>query len=699
MLDPEFSIRDDFPPAQYEQWKELAEAALHGASFDKKLVTHTYEGLDLQPVYSRRDQLCEGDVSGLPGSAPFVRGTSAQGAVLTGWDLRQEHATPQLEIANEAILADLEGGVSSLVLVFDRAASIGLDPDDERAADLAGCDGIMAYHVDDFDRTLAKVELPMIGVSLEAGAAILPAAALLVALWRQRQISPAEVRGAFNADPLAVLAREGSLPVALNTALAQMSSLAEWTSENAPQVTAVSVDTSPYHHAGATAAQDLAFAMATAVQYLRSMTAAGIEVDAAAKQILFRMSLGTHHFLSIAKLRAGRRLWARIVGASGGSEESAAMHVHARTSERVFTRHDPYVNLLRNTVAVFAAGIGGAEAITSLPFDYATGQTDNFSRRVARNTGLILQEESHLHRVIDPAGGSWFLENLTDQVAEKAWGIFQEIERQGGMSTVLESGWVAEQIDAAFALRAKDIATRKEGITGVSEFPNLEEERIEHPPLDLQKLRHIASQKIQSLRNKEVSPLFESQSFASAIDAAVEGATIGQLAQGFGFHQESASITPLETHRFAQPFEELRDAGEAWQTAHGRRPAVFLANMGPVAHHTGRANYAKGFFEAGGFEVVVNEGFADAEAAKQAFVESGATIAVICSSDKLYPDFVPGVAALLKAAGARTVVLAGKPGPNEEAWRAAGVDRFIFISCNVLATLRELLEEEGVIAS
>ncbi len=697
MLDPEFSIRDDFPPVQYEQWKKLAEAALHGAPFDKKLVTHTYEGLDLQPVYSRKDQLGEGDVSGMPGLPPYVRGTSALGAVLSGWDLRQQHASPQLAVANEAILADLEGGVSSLVLVFDRAASAGLDPDDKRAANLVGCEGLMAYHVDDLEQALSGVQLAMIGVSLEAGAAFLPAATLLVALWQRRQLSLTTVKGAFNADPLAVLAREGSLPVSLESALAQMTSLAKWASENTPRVTAVGVDTSPYHHAGATAAQDLAFAIATAVQYLRSMTDAGMEIDAAASQILFRMSLGTHHFLSIAKLRAGRRLWARVVDACGGSAESAAMHVHARTSERVLTKHDPYVNLLRNTVAVFSAGIGGADAITSLPFDYATGQTDNFSRRVARNTGLILQEESHLQRVIDPAGGSWFMENLTDQVAEKAWGIFQEIERQGGMSTALESGWVAEQIDSAFALRAKDIATRKEGITGVSEFPNLEEERIEHPPLDLHDLRESAAERILSLRSEQGS--LSQWTVPAAIEAAAKGATVGQLAEALGFHQETTNITPLVTHRFAQPYEELRDAGDAWQAAHGRRPCVFLANMGPVAHHTARATYAKGFFEAGGFEVITNDGFSDAESATKAFAESDATIAVICSSDKLYPDFVPTVTPKLKAAGARTVVLAGRPGPNEEAWRAAGVDRFIFMSCNVLATLREMLEEEGVLTA
>ena len=340
------------------------------------------------------------------------------------------------------------------------------------------------------------------------------------------------------------------------------------------------------------------------------------------------------------------------------------------------------------------------EAITSLPFDYATGQSDNFSRRVARNTGLILQEEAHLHRVIDPAGGSWFLEKLTDQVAEKGWEIFQQIESQSGIVSALESGWIAAQIDAAFAPRAKDIATRKEGITGVSEFPNLDEQRIPASPIDLAQLRKSAVRRIKGLRNEDMSlspGSIQPQDTAAVIQAASEGASLGQLALALDFHQQTTSVTPLVMHRFAEPYEELRDAGEDWMATHGQRPRVFLANMGSVAHHTARATYAKGFFEAGGFEVVTNEGFADADAAVQEFADSGASIAVICSSDKLYPEIVPEAAAKLKAAGARTVVLAGKPGPNEESWRSAGVDRFIFISCNVLATLREMLEEEGVL--
>ncbi len=481
----EFTLKNDFPPASFDQWRALAEADLKGVSFEQKLVTHTYEGIDIQPLYTRRDQLGEGDEAGLPGSPPFVRGATPLGAVLTGWDLRQEHAHPDLAVTNSTILDDLSGGVTSLLLRFDLAARDGLDADNPLAAEMSGRDGIMAYYVDDLDAALAGVHLNMAGIALDAGAAFLPASAMLIALWRRRNVSSDQVRGAFNADPLGVLAREGRLPISPSAAMSQLTDLAKWTSENYPHVTAVGVNTGPYHHSGATAAQDIAFGVATAVAYLRAMASAGLSIDAAAKQILFNISLGTHHFLAISKLRAARQLWSRVVEACGGSTTAGAMHICARISRRVLTERDPYVNLLRNTVAVFAAGVGGAESITSMHFDAVIGPPSEFSRRIARNTLLILQEEAHLNRVIDPAGGSWFLERLTEQLAEKAWGIFQQIERQGGMLEALKTGWVAGQIESAFAPRAKDISRRKEGITGVSEFPDVREDRVSFRPIDL----------------------------------------------------------------------------------------------------------------------------------------------------------------------------------------------------------------------
>jgi methylmalonyl-CoA mutase len=689
MLDQDFSLRDDFPPVSYDEWRALAEADLQGASFEQKLVTHTYEGIDIQPVYTRRDWPGESDPVGFPGLAPFVRGARPLGAAQTGWDLRQEHADPDLAVTNQAILEDLQGGVTSLLLRLDIAARNGLDPDEPAAAELAGRDGIMVYHVDDLDHALAGAYLDMIGVTLEAGAAFLPAAAMLAVLWRRRGVGPDQARGAFNADPLAVLARDGQLPMSAEEALSQMAGLAALAAKKYPHVTSVRVGTAPYHHAGATAAQDIGFGMATAVEYLRAMTGAGLGVDAAARQILFSVSVGTHHFLAIAKLRAARRLWSQVVGACGGSPAAGAMRLHSRVSKRVLTLRDPYVNLLRNTVACFAAGLGGAEAITSVPFDAVIGPPDAFSRRIARNTLVVLQEEAHMHRVIDPAGGSWYLDWLTDRLAAKAWGIFQEVERAGGMLAAIANGWIAKQIDSAFAPRAKNLARRKEGITGVSEFPNVGERLVTRPAPDRAALGAAAARRVAELRNRQ--PLHD------PFEAAEHGCSIGQMARGLGFHAKTTAIAPLTPHPFAQPFEELRDASDAWQATHGKRPRVFLANMGPVAHHTARATYAKNFFEAGGFEVPGNSGFKDADAAARAFADSGATLAVICSSDQLYATIVPQLAPKLKAAGARSVALAGNPGANEPAWRAAGIDRFIFIKCDVLATLRDLLREEGIL--
>ncbi|QDV41450.1 Methylmalonyl-CoA mutase small subunit [Stieleria neptunia] len=697
----EFSIQDDFPAVDYDQWRALVDKALAGAPFEKKLVLKTYDGLGIQPIYSRRDDSGRDDPMGFPGLATRVRGGRPLGSVQFGWDLRQEFTAPCPAACNQAILADLGGGVTSIQIRLDQAARQGLDPDDTASGGCVGRDGVMVYGVDDWEKLLGDVQLEMITVALDAGAAYFPAATTLMATWKRRGVSPETARAAFNADPLGELARQGSLPSDPQSALSQLSDLARWTSQHYPRVTAVGVDSSPYHDGGASAAQDIALSLATGVEYLRAMTDAGMDVEAAAKQILFRFSLGTEHFQAIAKLRAARWLWSRVLESCDVPEASRSMQIHARTGNRVLTKHDPYVNLLRNSVAVFAAGIGGADAITSVSFDVMAGLPSDFSRRVARNSALVLQEESHLHRVIDPAGGSWFLDQLTEDVAGKAWEIFQETERQGGMLSALTSGWVAKEIAATAAARAKDVATRKRGITGVSEFANVAEEPVVRDAPDLDSLAGEAADRIRDARpaaHQSLSLDAAEDRVAAAVAAASDGATLGQIAAAIGLGRgQSPSITAIEPHRLAEPFDQLRDACDAWQDAHGKRPSVFLANLGPVSHYSGRATWSSNFFAAGGFEVLDSGGFADADAAATAFGQSGASIAVICSSDKLYADVVPAAAAKLKQAGAGSVVLAGNPGDHEQAWRAAGVDRFIFMRCDVLETLRSLLTQVGVI--
>lgn len=715
MIDKELDLSADFPPTSYEQWRELVEAELKGAPFEKKLITRTLEGIDLQPLYTADHWPSADDPTGFPGFAPLTRGSRPLGNARAGWDIRQEHLDPDPAVANRAILGDLAGGVTSIQLRLDAAACTGLDADAREAIGLAGQDGVMVYSIDDLRRVLEGVDLTIAPVSIDAGAAFLPGAALLIALLVERGVAPAGVRCAFNADPLGALLRDGQLDVPLETALGQMADLAAWTARTYPNATAVEVGTGPYHHSGATSTQDLAFAVGTALEYLRAMTAAGLDVDTAARQIVFGVSVGCQFFRAIAKLRALRTMWTKVVTECGGSPEAAAAtRLRSRTSRRVLTSIDPWVNLLRNTVCCFAGAVGGADSITTAPLDAAIGLGDEFSRHLARNTQVILQEESHLNRVVDPAGGSWFLELLSAQLAGKSWNLLREIEAQGGMIQAATSGWVAEQIAAVDSTRERDLATRKLVVTGVSEHPDIREERVVRPKPDYKRLRGEASARLVAWRRDHrgdgapealarvalVGGGALGELTGAAVRAAGSGATIGRMAAALtagAAGAEPARVVALPTRPFAAAFEELRDACDAHVERHARRPSVFLANLGTPAEFIARSTYALNFFQAGGFEGLNNDGFADAAAAASAFTGSGARIAVICSTDRKYEAMLEQVAPALKAAGARTVVLAGFPGANEARYRAAGVDRFIYIRCDVLGTLRDLLREEGVI--
>jgi len=716
MIEKEFNVASDFPPVSYAEWRASVLTDLKGVPFEKKLIHRSLEGFDIEPLYTVNDWPSDRDSSGFPGFLPLTRGSRVSGHTTNGWDIRQEHLHPNPGAANKAILEDLEDGVTSIQLRLDAAACMGLDADAREAVELCGKDGAMAYSLGDFESVLDGVQLEIAPASIEGGAAFLPTAALLVALLRQRKLDPANVRCTFNADPLGALMSGGQLNTPLDVALDQMADLAVWTATHYPTAAAVRVSTAAYHHAGANSTQDLAFAMATAVEYLRAMTGAGLDVNAAARQIGFGVSIGCLFFQAIAKLRALRQMWAKIVTASGGNEDAArSTHVQVRTSRRVLTRRDPWVNLLRNTVCCFAGAVGGADSITTAPLDAAIGLSDEFSRHLARNTQIILQEESHLNRVIDPAGGSWFLESFTDRLAAEAWKLLQAIEDRGGMIRATLDGWVAQQIRTVEAVREKNIATRKQIVTGVSEHPDAREEPFSRPNPDFIRLRAEASTRLVAWRRDHpcsgalatlVAVAVDTSRAAGAlteatVKAAEAGATLGQLSAALTSAQDrekAARVEPLAIHPYAAAFEELRDASDQFAARSTKRPLVFLANMGAQVDFIARATYALNFFQAGGFQVINNDGFSDPSAAAAAFDQSDSRIAVICSSDKRYEQVAEETARRLKSSGARTVILAGNPGANEAKYRAAGIDRFIFVRCDVLNTLQELLHEEGVLS-
>jgi len=681
-----------------DSWRTLAQKDVGDVPLEKRLTARLYEGIDVKPLYARDDSSSAmSNAAGYSGVFPYVRSATPLGNALGGWDIRQEHAHPDPIAINRLILDDLEHGVTSVLLRFDAAGREGMDADDPRAEPLVGVDGCSISAVADLAAAFKGVHLNMIHVSLEAGGAFVPAAAIMSGVWATSGVSASEARGAFNADPLAALARDGHLAGGFDASLAAMSDLAAWTRATYPRVTSVRVGTAAYHHAGATATQDLAFSMATGLEYLRAMTRAGMSVDAAAEQVLFSYAVGSAFFLAIAKLRAARRLWARVVRAAGGGEEAAKMRMHVRPSRRIMATRDPWVNILRNTACVFAAGVAGADAIGSMPFDATLGEPSPRARRLARNTQLILQEECQLHRVCDPAGGSWYLDALTERLARKAWEIVQQIEGRGGMTACLRDGWVKDQIDKAAEPRMKNLSTRRDAVLGVSEFATMAEQAPVSTPIDLTPIRRDAKQRLVA-RRSTAKALGKSQgSFSAwAADAATHGATIAEIWSAMSHGEATFIGSPLSLHTFGEAFERLRDASDAYLEECGRRPRVFIASIGPASKHLARTNFAKNFFEAGGFEVFAGDGCPTAEAAAASLRESGCHIGVIASDDETYKSVVPTLAPALHAAGARTVVLAGNPGVNEKAYRDAGVDRFIFIKCDVVRTLSELLAEEGV---
>jgi len=705
MTDQQVKFAEGFAAPTYEQWVGEVEKALKGAPFDKKMLTKTYEGITLRPIYTRQDWPSAGDPSGFPGATPFTRGGRAAGQRVDDWDSRGSYAYPDPSKCNDVILKELARGVKSIEVIFDTAAKAGLDGDAPGAAGLAGRDGVMIYSVDDLDRLFTGVYLDLAPIHLDAGAQFLPAAATLASLWQRKKVAGNAAKGAFDADPLSALAATGSLPVSIDAALAQMADLARYTAAHYPEVTAVGVDTSPYHDAGATESQDLAASMASAVVYLKAMTAAGIDIDTACRQILFTFSIPCDQFLGICKLRAARRMWARVAEACGASESARAMKLHVITAARMMSKRDPWVNILRTTVGCFAAAVGGADSVTIRPFDAALGLPDELGRRIARNTHVVLAEESNLGKVIDAGGGSWYVESRTDELAKVAWAEFQAIEKAGGMIAVLKDGSFARKIADAYGQREVGIAKRRDPVTGVSEFPNILEEPIaKETPDPSALLRSVAVRLSAYRRDHEVaadSAIRNLRSAApgaiaeAALAAASAGATMGQMATALAGQTEQ--IAPLPRHRYGESFEALRDASDAYLKKTGERPRIFLANLGTVAQHTGRATFTKNFFEAAGIQTLGNAGFTDADACVEAFRKSGARIAVVCSADTVYDTMAVPVAQALKAAGCEYLFLAGAPGEKKKTYMSAGIDDFIFMGGDVLQTTRATLARLGVI--
>jgi len=607
----------DFPQASYEDWRKLVDGVLKGAPLEK-LESKTYDGLKIAPIYTRAK-----------GAAP-IPGRAA-GAP---WQIMQRLDHPDPAKANAAALHDLENGATGLEVEFQ------------------GGPGARGFGI--IDATPDTLKRLFDGVIFDAGVSISlnpvfgrdNAGTNLADLIEARRVDPAKADIRFNYQALSTIAVRGT-------------SAAPWAEVEKPFAKIVGdlmgrgfagpfvlADGRPVHDAGGSEAQELAFALSAAVAYLRMLEAGSIPLDRASRAIAFRLVADADQFLTIAKFRALRLLWARVEQACG--LEPAPVFIAAETAWRMLTQRDAYVNMLRATMATFAAGLAGANAITVLPHTLALGLPDALARRVARNTQLVLLEESNLAKVSDPAAGSGGIESLTQELCGAAWSLFQEIEKAGGIFCALQQGLIQAKVASVRKAREANIARRKDVLTGASEFPNLKE-----------------------------------------ADVAVEDI---EPATPVADTNAAVSFEPLQPMRLAVPFERLRDRSDQRLKHGGRRPRVFLGNLGTAADFTARATFAKSFFEAGGIEAVDSDGFADPAALAAAWRVSGADLVCLCSSDKVYAQLAIEAAKALQAAGAGHIYLAGRPAEQEAALRAAGVGAFIFAGCDALALLQEAYE-------
>ncbi|MHA7653228.1 methylmalonyl-CoA mutase small subunit [Mycobacterium sp. ML4] len=543
---------------------------------EQRLETPTYDGFVIRPLYTAFDELPEPP---LPGLWPFVRGGDASRDVKSGWKVVEAFPAPGVPAgeANGALLTALGEGVGGLLL---RVGESGVAPD-QIAALLEG------------------VYLSMAPVIVDAGADYAAAADAMLTLVDQVDAEQrATVSVDLGADPLTATLSERGAPL-----LEDVVSVAKRTVER-PGVRSITVDGPAFHNLGATAGWELGATIAAAVTYLRALTEAGLPVQQALRQISFRLAADDDQFMTLAKMRAARQLWARVAEVVGDPDGGAAV-VHAETSLPMMTQRDPWVNMLRCTLAAFGAGVGGADTVLVYAFDVSIpggwpGTATSFARRIARNTQLLLLEESHVGRVLDPAGGSWFVEDLTRELAERAWQHFQSIESRGGFAVA--HGYLVDEIGSLAARRAEDIAHRRIAITGVNEFPNLGE-----------------------------APL-------------PQGDSLGRSGR---------------VRRYAAEFEALRDRSDVYLAAHDKRPQVLLLPLGPLAEHNIRTTFAANLLASGGIEAI-NPGTVEAADVAQAVTGAGSpTVAVICGTDRRYADEVPGVVQAARAAGIERVYLAG----------------------------------------
>ena len=696
---------DEFTPPTDEEWKAACEALLKGAPFEKKMFTKTYEGITFDPMYTRKhteDILPKGV---MPGMGDYLRGVDAAGYIGKPWGIAQACDETLPAENNELLRHEHDKGATIYHIVLDTASRAGVDA---RQAETVGDTGTSVTTVEDMHVLLTGLDLAKFPLYVYAGANAVPLLALVAAARRASGEDMAEVRGIVGADPIGALAADGKLPASLDAHYDSLAAAARWATVNAPHLRTVFVRSDVYSNGGANDVQEVASVLATATAYLRALCERGLTIDEAASQIAFVFSMGANFFLQIAKLRAVRPLWAQIVGAFGGSAEAQKMRIHARPALFFKTIYDPYVNMLRNTTEIFSGVVGGIDSFESAPFDEPIRKGDEFSRRIARNVQIMLQEEFGLLQPIDPAGGSWAVETLTRQMKEKIWAEFQRIEKEGGIIAALRAGSLQESVAAVLAARFKNADLRRDRIVGNNMYPNMTETLLETRAEDTAALKAQRTADIDAYLSdidvkhlgEALASLRQAHSVDHAVEAALAGATIAELMTAVTEGNGAETVTAIAPHRWSERFEALRQRTEEYKAEKNDNVKIFLANMGPIPQHKARADFTTGFLQVGAFEVLGNDGFKTVEEAAEAAGKSGADAVVICSTDATYPEIVPALAPKLHEVLPKARVFLAGAAPKDllETYKEAGIDEYISVRANCYEILESLQKQKGMIA-
>lgn len=601
---------DMFEPVSTEDWLAKINVDLKGADFNKKLVWRTNEGFNVQPFYRRSDVKDLPHMGTVPGQFPYVRGTKDS----NNWLIRQqvEGCTPE-EINREALHV-LNRGVDSIGVKLGREVT---------AEDLK----VIFKDID-----LKKVE---VNISCCMGKAV-EVAKVFVDFLKAEGVDK-DFRGSIDFNPFKKLLRHGlDFPRDIATEAIAMYNVVK----DVPGMTCFAVDSYMLNNAGAYITQELGYALAWGAEWMTILTEAGISVCDAARLVKFNMGISSNYFMELAKFRAGRMLWAEIVKAYGAEDECCKMKVHAVTSQFNQTIYDAHVNLLRSMTETMSAALAGVDSIETLPFDLQYKQPDEFSERIARNQQLLLREESHLDKVVDPAGGSYYIETLTASIAKVAWELFNKVEDEGGFLALLRKGEVQKSVNESGVKRHTDVARRKEILLGTNQYPNFNEKALDK---------------------------IEKEGCKCACGCGSE-----EVADG--------AVDYLVFDRAASQFEQLRLDTEK----SGKRPKVFMLTIGNLAMRLARAQFSSNFFGCAGYEIIDNIGFKSVKEGVDAAIEKGADVVVLCSSDDEYAEYAPE--AFKELDGRAMFVVAGAPACMDDL-KAIGIEDFIHVRVNVLETL------------